>query len=101
MKSASGKRTPCDDCFPEILPDNKDAVFIYLKGGNQVIVAGMGDIIGLNYLAFREMMDAYKIQNQNDCWEKVQIIFREIRELAEERKESEKDSPSSVSTFNG
>ena len=39
---------PCDDCRPVSLEKNDEAIAIYGIVCNQIIVAGMGDVIDLD-----------------------------------------------------
>ena len=55
-------------------------MFIYGKCSNQVRVAGMGDIVGLDYAALKFIMDMYGIRNQRECFEKVNYAFNRILE---------------------
>ncbi|MDD5353029.1 MAG: DUF1799 domain-containing protein [Candidatus Omnitrophica bacterium] len=73
-----GHESPCDTCKPIIMPANQDALRIYALVSNQVIIGGMGDIIGLNYNAVKFIMDLYGIENQRDCFERVVHIFNKI-----------------------
>jgi len=69
---------PCDTCKPILLPVNRDALQVYSLVSNQIIVGGMGDIIGLNYNAVKFVMDLYNIENQRDCFERVVCVFNKI-----------------------
>lgn len=71
---------PCDVCKPFLMPENEEAMFIYNKAANQVRVAGMGDIVGLDYNALKFIMDLYGIGNQRECFEKVNYAFNKILE---------------------
>ena len=71
---------PCDDCRPVSLKNNEEAVAIYGIVCNQVKVAGMGDVIDLDYNAIKMIMDLYEVTNQRECFEKVITIFRLVQE---------------------
>ena len=43
---------------------------------NQVITAGMGEIIDINLQTVKTVMDLYSVKNQRECVEKVTKTFR-------------------------
>lgn len=42
---------------------------------NQVLTAGMGDIIDINILAVKAVMDIENVQDQKNCLKKVLSMF--------------------------
>lgn len=80
------QRPPCSNCRVELLPENSDAANIYSVVKGQVIVAGMGQVIGLNQLAVWEAIDRFQVINKLDCFEKVVGTFNHI--LAKEKEEA-------------
>jgi hypothetical protein len=81
------KATPCSKCMPPLLPQNEDAAFIYFKVQTQVLVAGMGDIIDLNYLAVEYVMRLYKIEDEAATLERVVAAYRRILKEKKDEKE--------------
>jgi hypothetical protein len=65
---------------------NKEALSIYLTCSTQLIVAGMGEPIGINYLAVKMVMDLYGVVNQKDCFEKVIMVSSKILEIQRSKK---------------
>lgn len=59
-------------------------IFKIVRG--QVLVAGMGSVIGLNHLAVWEAIDRYKVSDKIRCFEKVNAVFYHllIKQRAEE-----------------
>lgn len=68
---------PCKTCRPELEPDNAEAVGIYQQCSGQWIVSVNG-IVDINILAIIEVMKLKKIENQDECLEKVQLIAFEV-----------------------
>jgi len=54
----------------------------------QIIVTGMGDVIDINILAVKAVMDLYDIDNQKACLEKVMRLFHFFQQ---NRKKSNED----------
>ncbi len=79
-----GREAPCERCRKQPTAKNQEAVDTYLKVQNQVIVAGMGDVIALNYASLEFVMNLFGVNNRRECFEKVLIIFNEIRSIAKE-----------------
>jgi len=55
---------------------------VYFLVRNQVRLAPMGDVIGLDYNAIKFVMDVYKISSKQDIFEKVLQCFEIERELS-------------------
>ena len=76
-----GKRTPpdeppCDACRVGLLEENYEVADVYIMCRNQVITAGMGEIIDINLQTVKTVMDLYGVKNQRECMEKVTTTFR-------------------------
>jgi hypothetical protein len=65
------------------LKRNVEAVQVYNLCANQVIVAGMGEIIALKYESMKWAMELCNVPNSRrlDCLNRVNTIFSEIQEL--------------------
>jgi len=50
------------------MPENEFIWEVYNKVRNQVIIAGMGEPVALNYPAVKFVFECYGIQNDNDRW---------------------------------
>lgn len=82
IKFAKGKETPCGECMPQAMEENKEAWMIFQISRNQLIVGGMGGVIDINIMAVKTVMDLYEIENQCECMEKVlQMAHIFIREM--------------------
>ena len=58
-----GEERDCSTCRPSLLLANMDAVKIWNLVQDQVIVAPMGGVVGINILAAYETMDRLGIKN--------------------------------------
>jgi len=58
------------------LEENRDAGTVYIMCRNQVITAGMGEIIDINLQTVKTVMDLYGVKDQRECVEKVTKTFR-------------------------
>lgn len=81
MCALDGVPPPCESCYPVPLQNNIAAVQVYNLCANQLIVSGMGEIIGMNYLAIFEVMNLLEIQNRLDCLNRVNVLFAHIQEM--------------------
>jgi hypothetical protein len=81
-----GTDAPCETCRKEPSQQNADAYQIFLLVQNQVIVAGMGDILDLSFPAVQFAMDLYGIRNQRECFEKVKYLFDTVQRIRREKK---------------
>ena len=58
------------------MEENQDAGKVYIMCRNQVITAGMGEVVDLNLQTVKTVMDLYNIKDQRECMEKVTKTFR-------------------------
>jgi hypothetical protein len=65
---------PCDTCLPELLPENSEVARVYLAVQNQILVS-MGQIIDINHVAIKTIMDLYGVIDQRRCFERVVALF--------------------------
>lgn len=84
MYALDGAPPPCESCYPEPLPANREAVRVYGLVSNQVRTAGMGEIIGLDYGAIFPVMELCGVRNKLECLEKLNVMFNRIQELREQ-----------------
>lgn len=78
---------PCMDCIPFLNENNEEAVSVYTMVANQVITAGMGTVIDIDFKAIDFIMNLYDVKNRKVCFEKVVMLFRHF--LEESKKENE------------
>lgn len=68
---------PCVSCIPPLMPENADAMKVYLMVRNQVITVGMGEVVDLHFPSVKMVMDLFSIEDQRVCFEKVTFLFHE------------------------
>jgi len=68
---------PCDTCWVELMPENREAADVYMICRNQIITAGMGQILDINLLTVFKIMDEYPggIEDRWKCLNKVRSTF--------------------------
>ena len=85
MNGEPWSESRCEKCRVDLLEENQDAGTIYIMCRNQVITAGMGEIIDINLQTVKAVMDLYGVKNQRECMEKVTKTFRHF--LSQRRNE--------------
>lgn len=70
---------PCGDCKPVLLPENEDAIKVYLMTRYQVVTAGMGTVVDIDFHAVKLAMEWMGVKDQRDCFFKVHHLFHEFR----------------------
>ena len=83
MYALDGGSPPCESCYPEPLPANREAARIYSLVSSQVRMSGMGDVIGLDYTAVFLVMDLCGVRDKLGCLGKLNTVFNKIQELRE------------------
>lgn len=83
-------KPPCESCKVNLLEENQDAGKIFQICRGQIITAGMGDIIDINILAVKAVMDIEGIQNQKVCLQKVLTMFHYWQQNRKSKDESSK-----------
>ena len=61
-------------------PENREAVEVWKRVQNQVLVGGMGTVIDINQLAVWEAIDRYGVLKPIHCFESVCYLFDYFRE---------------------
>ncbi len=92
---SGGKNEPkCQECVPELLPENYDLMSIYMKVQNQHIM-GFGGPVDLDFGSVKFIMDLYEVpaESRKMMFEKVYRLYRitlaSMREIAELEKEAD------------
>lgn len=67
--------------MPPLWEENFDAVAIYRACQNQVIVAPMGGVVGINHLAVHEAMRLFEVNDPQDCFRKVLKVAEHVSQL--------------------
>ena len=67
----------CAVCWVDLMPENREAVEVYMMTRNQIITAGMGQIIDISIPAVCDVMNRYPggIKDQWKCLSKVRMAF--------------------------
>lgn len=68
-------KPPCGTCRVDLLEENRDAGDVFSLCRDQVITAGMGDVIGISIPAIKDTMDICNIRDQKSCLQKVLTLF--------------------------
>lgn len=68
---------PCDVCRTDLDPVNEDAGMVFMLTRGQIIPGYEGRPVDINIVAVRAVMDIYGIENQQDCLNKVLLLFRD------------------------
>lgn len=63
------------------MPANIEAWRIYQIAQSQVITAGMGDIIGIDFRGLDFVMELYGVTNRRAVFEKVIVLFTEYHRV--------------------
>lgn len=78
---------PCETCWVDILPANRDALRIYRIVQNQFIL-GMGGPVAIDQNAIHRAMDLYNVKDKVRCFEKVLVLTsRRINDIADKNKD--------------
>ena len=91
-RTAYAERTPpgeppCNICRVELIPENREAAEIYMITRNQVITAGMGQVLDISIPAIKIVMDLHPrgISDQWTCLSKVRAAFHHFKKEEEDR----------------
>lgn len=95
MQAQAGDKRDCALCPKpeELFPDNIPAYQIYLIVRNQFIVAGLGEVIGINQSSVLETIKLYIAdeEERKDVFEKVLYLSQfDMNELAKAREKMPK-----------
>jgi hypothetical protein len=63
--------------MPPLLPENEEIIQVYVTVRNQVVTAGMGEVVDIHFPSLQWVMDLYEVVDQKRCFEKVLHIFHE------------------------
>ena len=76
----------CAVCTPPLMPENEDAVRIFMIVQNQFIMSGMGGPVAIDQVAIHEAMRLYQIRDRRRCFEQVlELASWRIGELTDEQ----------------
>ena len=57
------------------MPENREAMQVYMMARTQIITAGMGQVIDISIPAVKIVMDLFGVRNQKRCLSKVRAAF--------------------------
>ena len=75
---------PCETCWVDLMPINAEAAEVYMITRNQMITAGMGQVIDISIPAVKIVMDLWQVTDQKKCLSKVLATFAHFRPKGEE-----------------
>lgn len=76
---------PCDTCRVDPMPENREALVVFMIVRNQLIMGPMSPI-DINHLAIYPQMEIRKINNRRQCFDKVLHLARWYLERIREKK---------------
>lgn len=62
------------------MKENQEALAVYLKCCNQVIISGEGNIIDMNLIALDKAMELSGVEDRLACYQKVMAVFHHYLE---------------------
>lgn len=69
---------PCGECWVDLAAENQEAAAIYQLCRGQIRTRHNGqhdEVIDLDYVAVKMVMELYQIKNQRECFDKVRSTF--------------------------
>lgn len=85
------KEPPCGTCRPVILPENDEAVAVYLRCQDQWRLAPSGLKMGLEAGSVETVMGLMQVADPLECFDKVRRISSEVAGLLAKEAEKERD----------
>jgi hypothetical protein len=79
----------CESCWPDLWPANYEAMDVYLKCRDQVIM-GFDGPVAINHMAIWKYIDEYGINERIETFEKVVALSSAV--LAQQRKFEQKSA---------
>ena len=76
---------PCHTCYVELMPENNEAMEVYMMVRSQYITAGMGQVVDVSIPAVKIVMDLLGVHDQLKCLNKVRATFHHF--LKKDKKE--------------
>ena len=80
LKETANKPTECQECLPELMPENIEAWRIYSVISGQLIMGASGPM-DINQNALHKAMELYEVENKRDCFERVCTLARHMLKL--------------------
>ena len=103
LKNPDSENTepPCSECLPELGSINQVALRVYLACQDQLIVGGMGGVIGINHLAVWKYIEKFNVRNECSVFNRVVAVSQhmvkrwneEIQEKTESTKNTSQNHP--------
>lgn len=79
--------TPCQECLPELMPENYEAWHIYTIISGQLIMGQAGPI-DIDHNALHRAMDLYGVEDKRDCFERVCTVARHMLQVTWEKRKA-------------
>lgn len=81
-----GEEPDCNKCLPPLLPENEDAIRVFVAVQGQVITAGeKGKVVDIDHSSIHASMVMHKVRDRRDCFDKVVTVFHTLlTEMGEE-----------------
>ena len=89
LKEMANKPTECQECFPELMPENIEAWRMYSVISGQLIMGQAGPI-DIDQNALHKAMELYEIENKRDCFERVCALARHMLKVQWEKRKATK-----------
>lgn len=87
LKEMANKPTECNECLPELMPENIEAWRIYSVISGQLIVGPAGPI-DIDQNALHKAMELYDIEDKRDCFERVCTLARHMLKVHWEKRKA-------------
>ena len=78
------KQPKCDECMPQIYPENKEVLNVYMQVRNQHIMSFSGPV-DLNFSSVEFYMNMIGVEDKKDVFMRVLKLYRKL--LYDELKE--------------
>jgi hypothetical protein len=69
-------KPPCETCREEVQEENTDALKTFFLIRYQLIMNSMGGAVDIQHEAIHKAMELYRIENRQQCFEKVLSLSR-------------------------
>lgn len=86
------KEPPCQECMPELLPENITAWMVYATVQNQYIMGSAGPI-DVNINSVKTVMDLHGVTNQQEVLERVLHVSRHMIKRMHDKQKSKPAIP--------
>lgn len=78
IRRKNGEEPDCGVCLPELWPENKEIVEIYLLSLPYIVRDKDGEFVRMETLSVMKIIDFKKIKNSNEVFDDVLALGREL-----------------------